>query len=150
MVSDGIPDTTYVFEVLLMLVTNVYIKPKKRKMERSGNEQVLTLVFRYTHIPRTRWSILSQLQSTFFFFFNILSQIRMSDSLENILAESLGNLSLEPHPNIPIARSQRRGREISQVHRHAIHSLRAHADWTIRRIAQQLNIPRSTIHRLSH
>lgn len=74
----------------------------------------------------------------------------MSDSLENVLAESLGNLSLEPNLNIPIARSQRRGREISQVRRHAIHSLRAHAGWTIRRSAQQLNIPRSTIHRLSH
>lgn len=74
----------------------------------------------------------------------------MSNNLENVLVESLGNLSLKPNPNIPLAQSQRREREISQVCRHTIYSLRTPPGWTIRQIAQQLNIPYSMIHPLSH
>ena len=52
-VIDGSPDTVNAIKDLLMLVTNVYIKSKKKKKRKSGNEQVLTSVIHYTCIPPT-------------------------------------------------------------------------------------------------
>jgi len=71
----------------------------------------------------------------------------MEDQLESEISQSLETMSLRNILNSPA--KQTRGKELTEARRRTIYALRVHAGWTIRRIAQNLNIPRSTTHRLS-
>ena len=67
--------------------------------------------------------------------------------VENDLTQSLQKISLHNILNSQV--TQRRGKESPQAHHYMVHAWRAHAGWTIRRIAPALHIPRTTVHRLS-